>query len=49
VDAFHADLVAAGDRDEGAPGERPHDHAGDDGAFLLDPEGNNVELVCHSP
>ncbi|HEX6388421.1 MAG TPA: VOC family protein [Solirubrobacteraceae bacterium] len=48
VDAFHADLVAAGYRDNGAPGERPEYHAGYYGAFVLDPDGTNVELVCHN-
>jgi catechol 2,3-dioxygenase-like lactoylglutathione lyase family enzyme len=48
VDAFHAALVGAGYRDNGAPGERPHYHPGYYGAFVLDPDGNNVELVCHN-
>ncbi len=48
VDAFHAELVAAGYRDNGAPGERPVYHAGYYGAFVLDPDGNNVELVNHN-
>lgn len=47
VDAFHAALVAAGYRDNGGPGERPIYHAGYYGAFVLDPDGNNVELVFH--
>ena len=47
VDAFHADLVAAGYRDEGAPGERPIYHSGYYGAFVRDPDGNVVELVDH--
>lgn len=47
VDEFHRALVAAGYRDNGAPGER-HYHAGYYGAFVLDPDGNNVEVVCHN-
>ena len=48
VDAFHAAAVAAGYRDNGAPGERPQYHAGYYGAFVLDPDGTNVEVVCHN-
>ena len=48
VDAFHAAGLAAGGRDNGAPGLRPRYHAGYYGAFLLDPDGNNVEAVCMS-
>jgi len=48
VDAFHAAAVAAGYRDGGAPGERREYHPGYYGAFVLDPDGNNVELVCHN-
>jgi catechol 2,3-dioxygenase-like lactoylglutathione lyase family enzyme len=48
VDRFHADLTAAGHRDNGAPGERPIYHPGYYGAFVLDPDGNNVELVDHN-
>ncbi len=47
VDRFHAAATAAGYRDNGAPGERPEYHAGYYGAFVLDPDGNNVELVDH--
>ena len=47
VDAFHRDAVGAGYRDNGAPGERPEYHPGYYGAFVLDPDGNNVELVFH--
>jgi catechol 2,3-dioxygenase-like lactoylglutathione lyase family enzyme len=47
VDAFHAALVGAGYRDNGSPGERPIYHAGYYAAFVLDPDGNNVELVFH--
>ena len=47
VDEFHRVLVAAGYRDNGAPGERRY-HTGYYGAFVLDPDGNNVEAVCHN-
>jgi len=47
VDAFHAAAVAAGGTDNGAPGPRPIYHPGYYGAFVLDPDGNNVEAVCH--
>ena len=49
VDAFHAAGLAHGGRDEGAPGLRPHYHPGYYAAFLLDPDGNRVEAVCHDP
>jgi len=49
VDAFHAAALAAGGRDNGAPGLRPHYHEHYYGAFVLDPDGNNVEAVCHEP
>ncbi|RUT34390.1 VOC family protein [Arsenicitalea aurantiaca] len=48
VDAFHAATVAAGGRDNGAPGERPY-HPGYYAAFVLDPDGNNIEAVHHGP
>ena len=48
VDAFHAALLAAGHADNGPPGERPVYHAGYYGAFVLDPDGNNVEVVNHN-
>jgi catechol 2,3-dioxygenase-like lactoylglutathione lyase family enzyme len=47
VRAFHRAGLAAGGRDNGAPGERPEYHAGYYGAYLLDPDGNNVEAVWH--
>ena len=47
VDAFHAAALAAGYRDNGEPGERPQYHPGYYGAFVLDPDGNNVEVVHH--
>ena len=49
VDAFHAAALGAGGRDNGAPGPRPHYHEHYYGAFVLDPDGNNVEAVCHRP
>ena len=48
VDAFHAAAVGAGHRDNGAPGERPTYHPGYHSAFVLDPDGNNVEVVNHN-
>jgi catechol 2,3-dioxygenase-like lactoylglutathione lyase family enzyme len=48
VDAFHRAVLAAGGRDNGAPGERPY-HAGYYAAFALDPDGNNIEAVYHGP
>jgi catechol 2,3-dioxygenase-like lactoylglutathione lyase family enzyme len=48
VDAFHAAALAAGGTDNGAPGPRPIYHPGYYGAFVLDPDSNNVEVVCHS-
>ena len=47
VDAFHAAALAAGGRDNGAPGLRPRYHENYYGAFVLDPDGNNAEAVCH--
>ena len=47
VDAFHAAAIAAGGTDNGAPGLRPHYHPSYYGAFVLDPDGNNIEAVCH--
>lgn len=46
VDRFHAAVLAAGGRDNGAPGERRY-HPGYYAAFALDPDGNNVEAVYH--
>jgi catechol 2,3-dioxygenase-like lactoylglutathione lyase family enzyme len=48
VDAFHDALTGAGYEDNGAPGERAVYHPGYYGAFVLDPDGNNIELVCHN-
>ena len=47
VDAFYRAAMAHGGRDNGPPGLRPHYHAHYYGAFVLDPDGNNVEAVCH--
>ncbi len=49
VDAFHEAALAAGGIDNGAPGLRPHYHEHYYGAFVLDPDGNNIEAVCHRP
>jgi len=49
VDAFYQAALAAGGKDNGAPGLRPHYHANYYGAFVLDPDGNNIEAVCHAP
>ena len=49
VDAFYAAAIAAGGTDNGAPGLRPHYHSDYYGAFVFDPDGNNVEAVCHAP
>lgn len=48
VDQFYAAAMAAGGRDNGPPGLRPHYHADYYGAFVLDPDGHNIEAVCHS-
>jgi catechol 2,3-dioxygenase-like lactoylglutathione lyase family enzyme len=49
VDAFHAAALAAGGTDNGRPGLRAHYHPNYYGAFVLDPDGINVEAVCHKP
>jgi catechol 2,3-dioxygenase-like lactoylglutathione lyase family enzyme len=48
VDAFHAALTEAGYRDDGPPGEREIYHPGYYGAYVLDPDGNSVEIVNHN-
>ena len=48
VDAFHRAALAAGGRDNGGPGERSY-HPGYYGAFVFDPDGNNIEAVFHGP
>ena len=47
VDAFYEAAIAAGGKDNGGPGLRPHYHANYYGAFVIDPDGNNIEAVCH--
>jgi catechol 2,3-dioxygenase-like lactoylglutathione lyase family enzyme len=49
VDAFYAAALAAGGRDNGAPGLRAHYHANYYAAFVLDPDGHNIEAVCRRP
>jgi catechol 2,3-dioxygenase-like lactoylglutathione lyase family enzyme len=49
VDAFHRAALAAGGRDNGAPGVRAHYHPNYYGAFVFDPDGHNIEAVCHAP
>jgi catechol 2,3-dioxygenase-like lactoylglutathione lyase family enzyme len=49
VDAFHAAALAGGGRDNGAPGLRPQYHEHYYAAYAHDPDGNNVEAVCHLP
>ena len=49
VDIFYRAAIEAGAKDNGAPGLRPEYHANYYGAFVLDPDGNNIEAVCHAP
>jgi catechol 2,3-dioxygenase-like lactoylglutathione lyase family enzyme len=49
VDAFYKAALAAGGRDNGAPGIRAHYHPNYYGAFVLDPDGHNIEAVSHTP
>jgi catechol 2,3-dioxygenase-like lactoylglutathione lyase family enzyme len=49
VDAFHAAALAAGGTDNGAPGVREIYHPHYYGGYVLDPDGNNIEAVCHTP
>lgn len=49
VDAFHAAALAAGATDNGAPGVRKLYHRDYYGAYVLDPDGHNIEAVCHRP
>ena len=49
VDAFYRDALMAGGIDNGAPGLRPQYHKDYYAAFITDPDGHNVELVCHEP
>jgi catechol 2,3-dioxygenase-like lactoylglutathione lyase family enzyme len=49
VQRFYAAAIAAGGKDNGAPGVRPNYHPDYYGAFVLDPDGHNIEAVCHRP
>jgi catechol 2,3-dioxygenase-like lactoylglutathione lyase family enzyme len=49
VDAFYRAALEAGGKDNGAPGLRPKYHANYYAAFIIDPDGHNIEAVCHAP
>jgi catechol 2,3-dioxygenase-like lactoylglutathione lyase family enzyme len=49
VEAFHRAALEAGGRDNGAPGLRPNYHANYYAAFVIGPDGHNIEVVCHKP
>jgi len=49
VDAFYQAALSAGGKDNGAPGVRAHYHADYYSAFVYDPDGHNIEAVCHAP
>ncbi|WP_066960766.1 VOC family protein [Microbulbifer sp. Q7] len=49
VQAFHKAAIEAGGKDNGAPGLRPEYHEHYYGAYVLDPDGHNIEVVCHIP
>jgi catechol 2,3-dioxygenase-like lactoylglutathione lyase family enzyme len=49
VDEFYRQALAAGGKDNGAPGIRPHYHANYYAAFVIGPDGHNLEAVCHRP
>lgn len=49
VDAFYRAALRAGGKDNGAPGLRPHYHANYYAAFVIGPDGHNIEAVCHAP
>jgi len=49
VDAFHRAALHAGGTDNGPPGLRPHYHANYYAAFVIGPDGHNIEVVCHQP
>ena len=49
VDAFHRAALEAGGKDHGAPGLRPQYHANYYAAFVIGPDGHNIEVVCHEP
>lgn len=49
VDEFYKAAISAGGKDNGKPGPRPHYHEHYYGAFVFDPDGHNIEVVCHNP
>ena len=49
VEAFHRAALQAGAKDNGGPGLRPHYHANYYAAFVIGPDGHNIEAVCHEP
>lgn len=49
VDSFHKAALAAGGKDNGKPGLRPQYHPNYYAAFVFDPDGHNIEAVCHTP
>ena len=49
VEAFYRAALEAGGKDNGAPGLRPHYHANYYAAFVIGPDGHNIEMVCHEP
>ena len=49
VDAFYRAALEAGGKDNGPPGLRPHYHASYYAAFVIGPDGHNIEVVCHAP
>ena len=49
VDAFYRAALEAGGKDNGAPGLRPKHHANYYAAFVIAPDGHNIEVVCHEP
>lgn len=49
VEAFYRAALGAGGKDNGAPGLRPHYHANYYAAFVIGPDGHNIEVVCHAP
>ena len=49
VEAFHRAALEAGGKDNGRPGLRPHYHANYYAAFVIGPDGHNIEVVCHEP
>lgn len=49
IDEFYHAAISAGGKDNGKPGIRPHYHENYYGAFVFDPDGHNIEIVCHNP